>query len=118
VANGTPLTLAESDGDAQQQWELVPAGKNSYSLVSRATGKCAIPLDGNLIAGVPIVQRDCTTDDSGHWQLQASDYGFTLRTTAADLVIGVGSQRFGQHRVLVLQDSNGQRHQSWTAVPD
>jgi hypothetical protein len=118
VATGTPLTLAESDGDAQQQWELVPAGTNSYSLVSRASGKCAIPLQGNLIAGVPIVEGDCTPDDSGHWQLQASDYGFTLRTTASDLVIGVGNQRFGQHRVLVLQDSNGQRHQSWTAVPD
>ncbi|MEV6846902.1 RICIN domain-containing protein [Actinoplanes sp. NPDC051411] len=118
AANGTPMTLAESDGDAQQQWELVPAGKNSYSLVSRATGKCAVPLDGNLIAGVPIVQGDCASDDSGHWQLQASDYGFTLRTTASELVIGVGNQRFGQHRVLVLQDGNGQRHQSWTAVPD
>lgn len=118
VANGTPLTLAESDGDAQQQWELVPAGKNSYSLVSRATGKCAVPLQDMLIPGIPIVQGDCTADDGGHWQLQASDYGFTLRTTASDLVIGVGNQRFGPHRVLVLQDANGQRHQSWTAVPD
>jgi hypothetical protein len=118
VASGTPLTLAESDGDAQQQWELVPAGDNSYSLVSRATGKCAVPLDGNLITGVPIVQGDCTSDVGGHWQLQASDYGFTLRTTTTDLVIGVGNQRFGQHRVLVLQNGNGQRHQSWTAVPD
>jgi ricin-type beta-trefoil lectin protein len=118
VANGTPLTLAESDGDAQQQWELVPSGKNSYNLVSQATGKCAVPLDGNLITGVPIVQGDCASDDSGHWQLQASDYGFGLRTTSSDLVIGVGNQRFGQHRVLVLQDNNGQRHQSWTAVPD
>jgi hypothetical protein len=118
VANGTPLTLAESDGDAQQQWELVPAGDQSYSLVSRATGKCAVPVDGNLIAGVPIVQGDCQANDSSHWQLQASDYGFTLRTTNADLVIGVGNQRFGQHRVLVLQNGNGQRHQGWTAVPD
>jgi hypothetical protein len=118
VANGTPLTLAESDGDAQQQWELVPVGNNSYSLVSRATGKCAVPLEGNLIAGVPIVQGDCKGNDSGHWQLQASDYGFTLRTAATDLVIGVGNQRFGQHRVLVLQNGNGQRYQSWTAVPD
>jgi hypothetical protein len=118
MASGTPLTLAESDGDAQQQWQLVPTGTNSYSLVSRATGRCMVPLDGNLIAGAPIVQGDCKASDSGHWQLQASDYGFTLRTTVAGLVIGVGNQRFGQHRVLELQNGNGQRHQSWTAVPD
>ncbi|WP_433295118.1 RICIN domain-containing protein [Actinoplanes sp. CA-030573] len=119
TANGTPLTLAETDGNAQQQWQLVPAGDGkSYSLVSRATGKCVAPLGGNPVAGTPLVQGDCGTDDGARWQLQASDYGFTLRTTVGDLVAGVGEQRFGAHRVLVLQNGNGQRHQSWTAVPD
>lgn len=118
TANGTPLTLSESDGDAEQQWQLVPAGNGSYSLVSQATGKCVVPLDGNPVAGAPLVQGDCTTDNGGRWSLQASDYGFTLRTTVGDLVVGVGNQRFGAHRVLVLQNGNGQRHQSWTAVPD
>jgi hypothetical protein len=117
-ANGTPLTLSETDGNAQQQWQLVPAGNGSYSLVSRATGKCVVPLGGNPVAGTPLVQGDCGTDDGARWQLQASDYGFTLRTTVGDLVAGVGEQRFGAHRVLVLQNGNGQRHQSWTAVPD
>jgi hypothetical protein len=118
TANGTPLTLSGTDGNAQQQWQLVPAGNGSYSLVSRATGKCVVPLDGNPVAGTPLVQGDCGTDDGARWQLQASDYGFTLRTTVGDLVVGVGEQRFGAHRVLVLQNGNGQRHQSWTAVPD
>ncbi|GIF17546.1 hypothetical protein BJ973_009489 [Actinoplanes tereljensis] len=118
TANGTPLTLSEADGNAQQQWQLVPAGNGSYSLVSRATGKCVVPLDGNPVAGNPLVQGDCGTDDGARWQLQASEYGFTLRTTVGDLVAGVGEQRFGAHRVLVLQNGNGQRHQSWTAVPD
>ncbi|WP_433365855.1 RICIN domain-containing protein [Actinoplanes sp. CA-142083] len=118
TANGTPLTLAETDGNAQQQWQLVPAGNGAYSLVSRATGKCVVPLDGNPVAGTPLVQGDCGTDDGARWQLQASDYGFTMRTTVGDLVAGVGQQRFGAHRVLVLQNGNGQRHQSWTAVPD
>jgi hypothetical protein len=118
TANGTPLTLAESDGNAQQQWQLVPAGNGSYSLVSQATGKCVEPLDGNPVAGAPLVQDDCATNTGGRWTLQASDYGFTLRTGLGDLVVGVGNQRFGAHRVLVLQNANGQRHQSWTAVPD
>jgi hypothetical protein len=118
VADGTPLTLAESDGDAQQEWQLVPAGGGSYNLVSQATGKCAIPQDGNLVAGTPVVQGDCKAENGGRWQLQASDYGFTLRTAVNDLVLGVGNQRFGALRVLVLQDGNGQRYQSWTAVPD
>jgi hypothetical protein len=118
VADGTPLTLAESDGDAQQEWELVPAGDGNYSLVSQATGKCAVPLDGNPVAGAPIVQGDCKAQNSGRWQLQASGYGFSLRTGFNDLVLGVGNQRFGAHRVLELQNAGGQRHQSWTAVPD
>jgi hypothetical protein len=118
TANGTPLTVSESDGNAQQQWQLVPAGNGAYSLVSRATGKCVVPLDGNPVAGAPLVQGDCGSDEGARWVLQASDYGFTLRTTVGDLVAGVGEQRFGAHRVLVLQNGNGQRHQSWTAVPD
>jgi ricin-type beta-trefoil lectin protein len=119
TAIGTPLTLgAGADGDAQQQWQLVPAGGGSYALVSRATGKCAVPLGGNPVVGAPLVQGECTGDNGGRWSLQASDYGFTLRTTDGGLVVGVGNQRFGAQRVLTLQQGNGQRHQSWTAVPD
>jgi len=116
--DSTPLTLTGEDGGAQQQWQLVPAGDGSYSLVSRATGKCVIPLDGNPVVGAPLVQGDCDTYDGGRWALQASPYGFTLRTTVGDLVAGVGDQRYGANRVLVLQEGSGQRHQSWTAVPD
>ncbi|GAA0512332.1 hypothetical protein Ade02nite_43870 [Paractinoplanes deccanensis] len=117
TALGTPVTLSGTDDDAQQQWQLVPASGGSYSLVSRATGKCVGPLGGDVVAGAPLVQVDCAAGGA-EWTLQASDYGFTLRTTVGDLVAGVGSQRFGAHRVLVLQKGNGQRHQSWTAVPD
>jgi hypothetical protein len=117
TANGTPITLGGNDGDAQQQWKLVPAGDGSYSLQSKATGKCVVPLGGNEVAGTPLVQGDCTTDNGARWSLQVSDYGFTLRSTIGDLVVGVGSQRFGPHRVLTLQTGSGERHQSWTAVP-
>jgi hypothetical protein len=116
TANGTPVTLGGPDGDSQQQWKLVPAG-TSFSLQSRATGKCVVPLDGNPVAGAPLVQADCTTADSGRWSLFATDYGFSLRTTAGSLVAGVGSQRFGASRLLVLQEPEQARHQSWTAVP-
>ncbi len=114
TSEGTPLTLSGRDGDAQQQWQLVPAGNGSYSLVSRATGKCAVPLGGRPVAGAPLVQGSCSA--GARWALQASEYGFTLRI--GDLVAGVGDQRYGAHRVLVLQKGTGQRHQSWTAVPD
>ena len=117
TANGTPITLGGNDGGAQQQWKLVPAGGGSYSLQSNATGKCVVPLGGNEVAGTPLVQGDCTTDNGARWSLQASDHGFTLRSTIGDLVVGVGSQRFGEQRVLTLQNGNGARHQSWTAVP-
>jgi hypothetical protein len=63
------------------------------------------------------VQGDCTTDDGARWALQTSDHGFQLRSTTAGLIIGVGDQHFGAHRVLTLQNANGARHQSWTAVP-
>ena len=114
--DGTPITLGETDDDAQQQWQLVPASGGQYTLVSRATGKCVVPRNGKKAAGEPLVQGSCTAGAGGLWKLQASDFGFTLRL--GDLVAGVGDQRFGAHRVLALQNGNGQRHQSWTAVPD
>jgi hypothetical protein len=117
TANGTPVTLGGPDGDSQQQWKLVPAAGGSFSLQSRATGKCVVPLDGNPVAGAPLVQGDCTSADSGRWSLFATDHGFSLRTTAGGLVAGVGSQRFGASRLLVLQRAEQARHQSWTAVP-
>jgi hypothetical protein len=117
TANGTPITLGGNDGDAQQQWMLVPSGTGSYVLKSKATGKCVVPLNGNAVTGTPLVQGDCSGDESTRWSLQASDHGFTLRSTLGDLVVGVGNQRFGAHRVLTLQTGNGARHQSWTAVP-
>ncbi|WP_250008915.1 RICIN domain-containing protein [Actinoplanes sp. M2I2] len=118
TALGTPVTLdGGSDDDAQQQWKLVPAGKKSYTLVSRATGKCVGPVGGRPVAGAPLVQTACD-GSAARWVLQASAYGFTLRTAEGDLVAGVGDQRFGAHRVLVLQTGSGQRYQSWTAVPD
>ena len=117
TASGTPVVLGGPDGGSQQQWKLVPASGGSYSLQSRATGKCVVPLDGNPAAGAPLVQGDCTSADSGRWALFATDHGFSLRTTAGGLVAGVGSQRFGASRLLVLQKPEQARHQSWTAVP-
>jgi hypothetical protein len=117
TANGTPLTLGESDGDAQEQWRLVPVGNTgTFTLQSKATGKCVTPLGNNPVAGAPLLQDDCA-DTTQRWQLQLSPNGFTLKTADADLVAGVGVQRFGVARVLVLQNADGARHQSWTAVP-
>jgi hypothetical protein len=116
-ASGTGIVLGGSDGDVQQQWKLVPGGGGTFSLQSRATGRCVVPLGGNPVSGAPLVQGDCSSDYRKQWRLQASDHGFTLRTTVGDLVAGIGSQRFGAHRLLVLQRGEGARHQSWTAVP-
>jgi hypothetical protein len=117
-ADGTPVTLGSDEGGTQQQWQLVPAGNGSYSLVSKASNRCAVPLGGDPVAGAPLVQGDCQSGTAGRWTLRASAYGFTIRAVTGDLVIGVGAQRFGTQRVLVLQKDTEQRHQSWTAVPD
>ena len=117
TSSGTPITLGESDGDAQQQWKLAPAGVGRFSLRSKASGKCVVPLGGNPVAGAPLVQGDCSADSGPRWRLQLSGHGFTLRTAAGGLVVGIGAQRFGADRVLVLQNDHGARHQSWTAVP-
>ncbi|MFI5937185.1 RICIN domain-containing protein [Actinoplanes sp. NPDC051494] len=117
TANGTPITLGGAEGGSQQQWKLVPAAAGTFSLQSRATGKCVVPLDGNPVAGTPLVQGECDRDDSGRWKLFATDYGFGLRTSVGGLAAGVGSQRFDESRLLVLQNPNRTRHQSWTALP-
>ncbi|AGL19595.1 RICIN domain-containing protein [Actinoplanes sp. N902-109] len=117
TATGTPVALAGTDGGAQQQWKLVPAGSDTFALQSKATGKCIVPLGGNPVAGAPLVQGDCATNDSGRWRLFATDYGFALRTDVGGLAAGVGGQRFGELRLLVLQQPGPLRHQSWTALP-
>jgi hypothetical protein len=119
-AIGTPIVLNGAEGGAQQQWKLVPAenGDGSVSLQSRATGKCLAPQSGNQASGAPLVQADCAADDGGQrFRVETTDHGFSLRTASGGLVVGVGSQRFGAHRVLVLQQADGVRHQSWTALP-
>ncbi|WP_430780145.1 RICIN domain-containing protein [Actinoplanes sp. G11-F43] len=117
-ADGTPITLGSDEGGTQQQWQLVPAGDNTYSLVSKASNRCAVPLGGTAAAGAPLVQGDCRSGTAARWTLRESAYGFTIRAAGGDLVIGAGAQRFGTHRVLALQEDTEQRHQSWTAVPD
>jgi hypothetical protein len=117
TANGTPVALTGTDGGAQQQWKLIPAGSDTFTLQSKATGKCVIPLGGNPVAGSPLVQADCSKTNSGQWKLFATDYGFGLRTSVGELAAGVGSQRLGESRLLVLQSPGQARHQSWTALP-
>jgi hypothetical protein len=118
-ADGTPIVQNGAEGGAQQQWKLVPAGDGSVSLQSKATGKCMAPQDGNPAAGIPLVQAGCAPGDSRQrFMVEHTDRGFSLRSaTATGLVVGVGSQRFGAHRLLVLQESDRTRHQSWTALP-
>ena len=116
--DGTPITLGNDEGGTQQQWQLVPAEVGTYTLVSKASNRCAVPLGGAAVSGAPLVQGDCTSGQASRWTLRESAYGFTIRAATGDLVIGVGAQRFGTHRVLVLQEDTEQRHQSWTAVPD
>jgi hypothetical protein len=118
TANGTPITLGASDGDAQEQWKLAPAGGGTFMLQSQATGKCVVPLGGNPVVGQPLVQGDCAADSGPRWVLQLSGLGFTLRTAVGDLVVGVGAQHFGANRVLTLQNAGAFKHQSWTAVPN
>lgn len=133
TANGTPVVLNGAEGGAQQQWKLVPVKDGSFVLRSQATDKCVAPQDGNPVAGAPLVQVDCTNEGSQRWLVVYTDHGFSLvtaqrrgsptssppanSTTVGGLVMGVGSQRFGASRLLVLQEPNQSRHQSWTALP-
>jgi hypothetical protein len=117
-ASGTPVVLNGAEGGAQQQWRLTPAGGGAYSLQSRATDKCLATRDGNPAVGAPLVQDDCSTDDgSQRFVLGRTNHGFSLTTSIGGLVVGVGGQRFGAHRLLELQERDEARHQSWTASP-
>jgi hypothetical protein len=116
-ATGTPIVLNGAEGGTQQQWKLVPAGDDTFWLQSRASGKCVLPLDGNPVAGAPLVQADCTSAGAQRWAVRNTDHGFSLGTTVGGLVVGVGAQRFGANRLLVLQTPDLARHQSWTALP-
>lgn len=113
----TPIVAQRAEGVTQQQWSLRRVG-NAFQLVSRVTEKCVVPLGGEIAAGVPLVQVTCKeAADEQHWVVLPTANGFTLRAAGADLVAGLGEQRYGGVRVLSLQSPDGQLHQSWTALP-
>ncbi|GAB7052561.1 RICIN domain-containing protein [Catenuloplanes indicus] len=113
----TPIVVQRAEGVTQQQWSLRRVG-DAFQLISRVTGKCVVPLDGEVAAGVPLVQVTCKeAADEQHWVVLPTANGFTLRAAGANLVAGLGEQRYGGARVLSLQTPEGLLHQSWTALP-
>jgi hypothetical protein len=117
-AAATPLVLNRTESGAQQLWLLRPAGNGSFQMVSKASGKCVIPLRSNPVVGTPLVQGTCAEGaTTQNWWVERSDHGFTLRTALGNLVVGLGNQRFGGSRVLVLQEPDKSRQQSWAALP-
>ena len=98
---------------------LKPAGDAGYQLVAKATGKCIVPLGNDAVSGAPLVQAACIDGEATqHWRVSRTDYGFTVHTGDGQLVVGVGYQRFGGARTLVLQTPQEARHQSWTSLPE
>jgi hypothetical protein len=115
-ADRTPVVLERGTGSANQLWRLDPAGAGTYTLRSKATGKCVTP-QGAAVTGAPIVQQECRSAAAGQlWRIKPTANGFAL-TTDGGLVIGLGRSRYAGQRVLVLQQAGQGRHQSWTAIP-
>jgi hypothetical protein len=114
AADRTPLVLREATGAASEQWRF-EAVDGGVRLVSRATGKCVTPL-GGAVAGVPLTQRACSADRAQVFRVSTGPAGLTLTSAAADgLAVGIGSQQYGGQSVLVLQDRDEVRHQTWVA---
>ncbi len=116
AADRTPVVLNEATGAVNEQWrfETVTGG---VRLVSRATGKCVTPL-GGAVAGAPLTQAACSADRAQVFTVSTGPDGMTLAGAAdGDLVVGVGSRRYGEQSVLVLQERAQVRHQAWAARP-
>jgi Ricin-type beta-trefoil lectin domain-like len=117
AADRTPVVLNEATGAVNEQWrfETVTGG---VRLVSRATGKCVTPLGGAAVAGAPLTQAACSADPAQVFTVSTGSDGMTLASAAdGDLVVGVGSRRYGEQSVLVLQERAQVRHQAWSALP-
>lgn len=117
TADRTPIVLNEATGAANEQWrfETVTGG---VRLVSRATGKCVTPAGGAAVAGAPLIQSACSADRAQVFAISTGPGGTTVASAAdGDLVVGVGSRRYGEQSVLVLQERAQVRHQVWTVRP-
>jgi hypothetical protein len=115
-ADGAPIILYRRHDGANQRWQLQPAGTDTFLLRAQSSDKCLAPLGGTARAGVPLVQQTCDTAAAGQqWRLVDTPYGFALHTATGDLTVGVGNARYRGCRLLVLQQPNQRRYQSWTA---
>ncbi|MEJ3747950.1 RICIN domain-containing protein [Actinomycetes bacterium KLBMP 9797] len=111
AADRTPVVAGRGTGGNSQLWRLEPAAGDTFLLRSTATDKCAAPA-GAATAGTPLVQVSCA--DGQRWRLRQTADGTVLGTATGDLVLGLGTARYAEQRLLVLQEAGSARHQTWT----
>ncbi|GAA2527489.1 ricin-type beta-trefoil lectin domain protein [Pilimelia columellifera] len=110
----TPIVVAAPDGVATQRWTLRPTA-GGVLLASALSGLCLTPR-GGVRAGSVLAQRTCDPANAAQrWQIVRDGAGLSLTTGDGGLAIGVSAQRYGEHRLLVLQRRNGQPAQRWIA---
>jgi hypothetical protein len=108
---GTPIIMYRNHSGANQQWKIQPMANGTFTIQSKATELCVGFQGAKAVEGTPIVQQSCA--NAPLWSAVRTPRGMQLRTTDG-LVLGVGRERYFDSRLLVLQQPNDTRYQSWT----
>jgi len=112
-ADGTPIVLYRRHDGVNQRWLFEPATADTFVIKAESSGKC-LTVAGSVRAGTPLVQQACANGNAAQeWRVVSTPYGFALAAGTSDLVVGVGGIRYRGSRILVLQNRNERRYQSW-----
>ncbi|GGJ86127.1 hypothetical protein GCM10010123_14650 [Pilimelia anulata] len=112
---GGPVLLGGAETLAAQTWKLRPAAGTAVQLVA-ADGRCLTPR-GGAVAGAVLVTAPCAGERAQQWRLRRTPSGVAVTSAAAPLVLGIASARFGDARLLTLQEDRDFRSQRWLPTP-
>jgi hypothetical protein len=110
--SGSSLVTAASNGGADQQWQLAPAGDNGYRIANAASGELANIPGGSTAAGTQLIQYPDDHGANSQWTFTPNGSGaYTVTSRSDGQVLDVSGS------AVVQQHQSGAATQTWKLVP-
>ncbi|MFD0331794.1 RICIN domain-containing protein [Streptacidiphilus monticola] len=110
--SGSALVTAAADGAADQQWQLVPAGRDGYRIANAASGELANVPGNSTTAGTQLIQYPDDHGANSQWTFTPNGSGGYTVTSHLD-----GQALDVSGSAVVQEPANGAATQAWKLVP-